>query len=254
MPFPVDRRSFLRNAGCGFGAVALAAMLHEDGLLAEEDLPRPVDPLAPKKPHFEPKAKRVIFMFMSGGPSHVDTFDPKPELTKLHGQPLPVSFGPVKTRRGVDKNKLLASQRTFKKHGKSGIEVSDWFPHIGATIDDICLLRGCYGDSVTHPESVYLMNTGSILMGRPSLGAWVSYGLGSENHNMPAFVVLPDPGGWPKGGSPAWGGGYLPAAYQGTVVKGGRAPIEHLATPPGVSSEQQRKTLDFIAEGNKEHL
>ena len=191
---------------------------------------------------------------MSGGPSHVDTFDPRPELTRLHGQSLPASFGPVKTRRGVDKNKLLASQRTFKKHGKSGIEVSDWFPHIGGCIDDICLLRGCYGDSVTHPESVYLMNTGSILMGRPSLGAWVSYGLGTDNRNMPAFVVLPDPGGWPKGGSPAWGGGYLPAAYQGTVVKGGQSPIEHLANPPGVSAEQQRRTLDFIGESNKEHL
>src|SRR5262249_8391443 len=110
------------------------------------------------------------------------------------------------------------------------------------------------GDSVTHPESVYLMNTGSILMGRPSLGAWVSYGLGSENRNMPSFVVLPDPGGWPKGGSPAWGGGYLPAAYQGTVVKGGQAPIEHPAAPRGVAPEQERKTLDFIAESNRDHL
>jgi hypothetical protein len=247
----MDRRAFLRNAGCGFGAVALTALLAEDGLLADE---KAADPLAPKQPHFEPTAKRIIFLFMAGGPSHVDTFDPKPDLTRLHGQPLPASFGPVKTRRGVDKNKLLASQRAFKKHGKSGIEVSDWFPHLGARIDDICLLRGCYGDSVTHPESVYLMNTGSILMGRPSLGAWVSYGLGSANRNMPAFVVLPDPGGWPKGGSPAWGGGYLPAAYQGTVVRGGRAPIEHLATPPGVSAEQQRKTLDFIEESNRTHL
>ncbi len=246
---PSDRRAFLRNAGCGFGTLALAAMLGEDGLLADD---KPVDPLAPKKPHFEPSAKRVIFLFMSGGPSHVDTFDPKPELTRLHGQKLPESFGPVKTRRGVDKNKLLASARTFKKHGKSGIEVSDWFPHVAERVDDICLLRGCHGDSVTHPESVYLMNTGSILMGRPSLGAWVSYGLGTENRNMPAFVVMPDPGGWPKGGAPAWGNGYIPAAYQGTVVKGSRAPIEHLATPPGVSAAQQRRTLDFIAESNRD--
>jgi hypothetical protein len=250
--FPPDRRSFLRNAGCGFGAIALATMLRDEGLLAEES--KSPDPLAPKKPHFEPTAKRVIFLFMSGGPSHVDTFDPKPELTRLHGQSLPASFGPVKTRRGVDKNKLLASKRTFQKYGKSGIEVSDWFPHIAGCVDDICLLRGCYGDSVTHPESVYLMNTGSILMGRPSLGAWVSYGLGTENRNMPSFVVLPDPGGWPKGGSPAWGGGYLPAAYQGTLVKGGQSPVEHLANPPGISVEQQRKTLDFIAESNKDHL
>jgi hypothetical protein len=249
IPAP-DRRHFLRTAGCGFGAIALSALLADDGLLADEPAS---DPLAPKKPHFEPTAKRVIFLFMSGGPSHVDTFDPKPELARLHGQPLPASFGPVKTRRGVDKNKLLASKRTFKKYGKSGIEVSDWFPHVGGCIDDICLLRGCFGDSVTHPESVYLMNTGSILMGRPSLGAWASYGLGTENRNLPAFVVLPDPGGWPKGGAPAWGNGYLPAAYQGTLLKGGKSPVMNLDNPAGVTAVQQRKTLDFIAEGNREH-
>jgi uncharacterized protein DUF1501 len=244
-----SRRQLLQSVGGGFGALALASLLAEEGLLASE-----IDPLAPKKPHHEPTAKRIIFLFMSGGPSHVDTFDPKPELTRLHGQKLPASFGPVKTRRGVDKNKLLASKRTFKKYGQAGIEVSDWFPHTGSVIDDICVLRGCYGDSVTHPESVYLMNTGSILMGRPSLGAWASYGLGTENRNMPAFVVMPDPGGWPKGGSPAWGNGYLPAAYQGTVVRGGKSPVEHLPNPAGVSNEQQRRTLDFVAESNREHL
>src|SRR5690349_2964443 len=138
-PFPNDRRAFLRSAGGGFGSLALAAMLAENGLLASE-----TDPLAPRQPHHPPTAKRVIFLFMSGGPSHVDTFDPKPELTRLQGQKLPASFGPVKTRRGVDKNKLLASKRTFRKFGQSGIEVSDWFPHIGSVIDDICLLRGCH--------------------------------------------------------------------------------------------------------------
>jgi hypothetical protein len=242
---PLSRRDLLRSAGGGFGALALAAMLADD---ASAD---PADPLAPKQPHFEPTAKRVIFLFMSGGPSHVDTFDPKPELTRLHGQPLPASFGPVKTRRGVDRNRLLASRRTFTKHGRSGTEVSDWFPHVGAKADDICLLRGCHGDSVTHPESVYLMNTGSILMGRPSLGAWASYGLGTENRNMPAFVVMPDPGGWPKGGAPAWGNGYLPAAYQGTVVRGGAQPVAHLAAP--VPDAQQRRTLDFVGQANRDH-
>jgi hypothetical protein len=244
-----DRRAFLRSAGAGFGTLALTALLAEDGQLLADG-----DPLAPRKPHHEPTAKRVIFLFMSGGPSQVDTFDPKPDLTRLHGQPLPASFGPVKTRRGVDKNKLLASKRTFTKHGQAGIEVSDWFPHLAKCVDDLCVLRGCHGDSVTHPESVYLMNTGSILMGRPSLGSWVSYGLGTENRNMPAFVVLPDPGGWPKGGAPAWGNGYLPAAYQGTLVRGGADPVAHLTTPPGVSAEQQRRTLDFVAAGNRDHL
>ncbi|MFO0803490.1 MAG: DUF1501 domain-containing protein [Gemmataceae bacterium] len=233
-----DRRQFLRSLGGGFGTLALAGLLGADE----------------RKTHHDPAAKRVIFLFMSGGPSHVDTFDPKPDLTRLHGQKLPESFGPVKTRRAVDKNKLLASKRTFQKHGRSGIEVSDWFPEIAKHVDDICLLRGCKGDSVTHPESVYLMNTGSILMGRPSLGAWCSYGLGAENKNLPTFVVMPDPGGWPKGGAPAWGNGFLPATHQGTVIQGGRSPIRHLPNPSGVSNEQQRRTLDFIAEGNKEHL
>jgi hypothetical protein len=250
---PPDRRRFLRTAGGGFGALALAALLDEDGKLAADDSTS-VDPLAPKPPHHEAAAKRVIFLFMSGGPSHMDTFDPKPDLTRLHGEKLPASFGPVKTRRAVDKNKLLASKRTFKKYGTSGIEVSDWFPHVGGVVDDLCVLRGCYGDSVTHPESVYLMNTGSILMGRPSLGAWASYGLGTENRNLPAFVVLPDPAGWPKGGAPAWGNGFLPAAYQGTVVRGGTSPVANLQTPPGITAEQQRRTLDFVGEGNREHL
>src|SRR5262245_1612326 len=200
---PTTRREFLRSAGGGFGLLALAALLDQEGLLAAAPgVGTPgsptVNPLAPKHPHHEAKAKRVIFLFMSGGPSHLETFDPKPDLQRLHGQKLPESFGMVKTRRGVDKNKLLVTKRTFRKHGQSGIEVSDWLPHIAKHVDDICLLRGCYGDSVTHPESVYLMNTGSILMGRPSLGAWATYGLGSENQNMPAYVVMPDPGGWVK--------------------------------------------------------
>ncbi len=249
---PHDRRTFLRRAGAGFGSIALTALLADEGkLFADAD---PADPLAPKPPHFPAKAQRVIFLFMSGGPSHVDTFDPKPELQRLHGERLPSSFGPVKTRRGVDKNKLLASKRTFRKHGQSGIEVSDWFPHLAGCVDDLCVLRGCYGDSVTHPESVYQMNTGSILMGRPSLGAWAAYGLGTENRNMPAFVVLPDPNGWPKGGAPAWGNGFLPAAYQGTLVRGGASPVLHLHTPPGVSADQQRRTLDFVAASNRDHL
>ena len=194
-PLPPDRRHFLRNAGCGFGAIALAAMLAEEGkMLADDGRDEPgrsPDPLAPKQPHFEPTAKRVIFLFMSGGPSHVDTFDPKPELTRLHGEKLPASFGPVKTRRGVDKNKLLASKRTFTKHGQTGIEVSDWFPNVAGCIDDICLLRGCYGDSVTHPESVYLMNTGFIQMGRPSLGSWLATAWAPRTRTCPPSWCCP---------------------------------------------------------------
>lgn len=252
--FPVpnrsSRRDFLRNAGSGFGAIALSAILAEQGLLTA-NISNPVNA---RKSHHTAKAQRVIFLFMSGGPSHLETFDPKPDLQRLHGEKLPESFGMVKTRRGVDKNRLLATKRTFKKYGRAGIDVSDLFPNVATCIDDICLLRGCYGDSVTHPESVYLMNTGSILMGRPCLGSWVSYGLGTENQNMPAFVVLPDPSGWVKGGAPAWGSGYLPAAYQGTVIRGGTTPILNLHTPEGISDDQQRRTLDLIHQLNHEHL
>jgi hypothetical protein len=246
-----SRRNFLQNAGGGLGLVALAAMLADEGLLAEE--PASANPLAPRAPHHEALAKSVIFLFMSGGPSHLELFDPKPELQRLGGQPLPVSFGPVATRRAVDRNRLLPTRQTFRKHGQSGIEVSDLLPHTARCVDDICLLRGCKGISVTHPESVYLMNTGSILMGRPSLGSWVAYGLGTENQNMPAFVVMPDPHGWVKGGAPAWANGYLPSAYQGTLLTGGQAPIRHLANPPGITGQQQRRTLDLVNRFNSLH-
>jgi hypothetical protein len=252
LPPIVNRRDFLRNAGCGFGMVALTSLLADDGLLAAEPAPR--DPLAPRSPHFEPRAKNVIFLFMSGGPSHLETFDPKPELARLHGEPLPASFGAVATRRAVERNRLLAPRFRFQAHGQSGIEVSELLPNIAECVDDLCVLRGCHGGTVTHPESVYMMNTGSILMGRPSLGSWVAYGLGSENRNMPAFVVLPDPRGWVKGGAPAWGNGYLPAAYQGTMMHGGPAPILHLQNSPGVSASQQRRTIDFVQRLNSRHL
>src|ERR1043166_1346375 len=251
---PANRREFRRRAGGGFGMLALASMLDSAGLLVGSAGAATTNPLAPKSPHFKARAKRVIFLFMSGGPSHVDLFDPKPELIRLAGQPIPESFGTFKTRRAVAKNKLLAPVRPFKKRGQSGIEVSDFLPHIAECIDDICLLRGCYADSVTHPESVYQMNTGSILMGRPSLGAWATYGLGTENQNMPAFVVMPDPSGWVKGGAPAWGNVYLQATYQGTLLRGGESPILDLKTPKGISAEQQRATVDFINQLNRADL
>ena len=249
---PLSRRLFLQNAGGGFGMIALTALLAEDGLLAD-DSPRQRDPLAPRRGHHPAHARNVIFLFMAGGPSHLETFDPKPELARLQGQPLPASFGTVATRRAVERNRLLAPRFPFRAHGQAGIEVSSLLPHTAQCVDDLCVLRGCHGNSVTHPESVYLMNTGSILMGRPCLGSWVAYGLGSENQNMPAFVVLPDPQGWVKGGAPAWGHGYLPSAYQGTILQGGTTPIMHLQNPPGVGAEQQRRTLDFVQQLNHRH-
>ncbi len=252
-----SRRRFLERAGGGFGMAALASLLKQDKLLANEvthPAPRTPNPLAPQATHFAPRAKRVIFLFMSGGPSHVDLFEPKPELVRLAGQPIPESFGSFKTRRNVAKNKLLPSLRPYRAHGQCGTEISEWLPHIASCADDICLLRGCHGDSVTHPESVYMMNTGSLLMGKPSLGAWAAYGLGTENQNMPAFVVMPDPAGWVKGGAPAWGNGFLPAAYQGTVLRGGASPILHLNTPAGISAAQQQATVGLINQLNREGL
>lgn len=251
----INRRAFLHSVNRGLTGVALTALLADQGLISDavaDD--SSTNPLAPRQPHRFAQARQIIYLFMSGGPSHLETFDPKPELQRLHGQPLPASFGPVRTRRGVDRNRLLGTQRTFAKYGESGIDVSDLFPHLANCVDDLCVLRGCYGDSVTHPESVYLMNTGSILMGRPSLGSWATFGLGTENQNMPAYVVLPDPAGWVKGGAPAWGNGFLPAAYQGTVIRGGAAPILNLQTPSGVSAQQQRRTLDFINQLNQQYL
>lgn len=234
--------------------VALQSMLDQQGLIAS---PRPkatTNPLEAKGSHFGARAKNVIFLFMAGGPSHVDLFDYKPDLIRLAGKPIPDSFGKFKTRRKVAKNNLLGPLRPFHPRGQCGTKISDWLPNIAEHADDICVLRGCYGDSVTHPESVYLMNTGSILMGRPSLGSWVSYGLGSENENMPAFVVMPDPRGWVKGGAPAWSNGYLPATYQGTILRGGKTPILNLNNPAGVSNEQQRQTVELINQLNRENL
>ncbi|MGI8602311.1 MAG: DUF1501 domain-containing protein [Verrucomicrobiales bacterium] len=257
---PTSRRAFLRRAGGGFGMVALASLLDCDGLIAGENSksaihsPPSHNPSSPSAAHFNGSAKSVIFLFMSGGPSHLDLFDPKPDLNRLAGQPIPESFGTFKTRRAVAKNKLLPPCRSFSRHGQCGMEVSAFLPHIAECVDDLCLLRGCYGDSVTHPESVYLMNTGTILMGKPSLGAWAAYGLGTENQNMPAFVVMPDPAGWVKGGAPAWGNGFLPATFQGTILRGGESPILNLNTPKGVTSAQQQATVELINKLNRESL
>ncbi len=210
--------------------------------------------MAPRPPHFPARAHSVIFLFMHGGPSHLETFDPKPELQRLAGQPLPASFGAVATRRKVAHNPLLATRRPFRKYGQSGIEISDFLPYTALCADDLAVIRSCWADSVNHPQAVYEMNTGSILMGKPSLGSWVSYGLGTENQDLPAFVVLPDPAGGIKGGPPAYGAGFLPASHQGTLMRGGPSPILDLQTPEGVSPAAQRDVLELIGRLNAHHL
>ena len=247
-----SRRSFLSQAGGGFGMVALASLLANDrvGLAAEKLAAADKNPA----PHFSPRVKRVIWLFMHGGPSHVDLFDPKPDLIRLAGQPLPESFGVVMTRRKVAENPLLKPLMPFVRRGESGLEVSEFLPRIASHADDLCVIRSMHGDSVNHPQSVYQMNTGSILMGRPSVGSWVSYGLGTENQDLPAFVVLPDPGGGVKGGPPAWGCGYLPTNYQGVTMRPGPQPILHLRPQAQISPAQQRSTLDLIQQLNRDHL
>ncbi len=246
----VSRRRFLAQAGGGAGGVALAALLADErsrGVAAAEEM-------GVRRPHFPPRARRVIWLFMHGGPSHVDLLDPKPELVKYAGRPLPESFGDVMTRRNVARNPLLAPLRPFRPRGEGGLEISDFLPHLAECADDLCVIRSLHGDSVNHPQSVYQMNTGSILMGRPSMGSWVAYGLGSENRNMPAFLVLPDPGGGLKGGPPAWGSGYLPAVYQGVTMRPGQPPILNLAPPPAISPARQRSVLRLLGDWNRRHL
>src|SRR3954449_4782674 len=189
---PVSRRDFLTNAGSGLGAIALSSMLVADGLLPKAGAATTADPLRPKQPHFKPTAKSVIWLFMEGGPSHVDLFDPKPALEKLSGQPLPPSFGKVMTAMGTGSNTIMPSKRAWKQYGHSGIWVSDWYPQIAQHVDDISVIRSCWQDGLNHVGSVCEMNTGSILAGRPALGSWITYGLGSANRDLPTYVVLTD--------------------------------------------------------------
>jgi len=244
----VSRRSWLTSASGGAAAIALAALAADERKADAASGARPAS-----LPHFTPRAKRVIWLFMHGGPSHVDLFDPKPDLVKYAGKPLPASFGKVATRRNVARNPLLAPVKPFKRCGQSGLEISGFLPHIAQHADDLCVIRSMHGDSVNHPQSVYQMNTGGILMGRPSAGSWVAYGLGSLNQNLPAFVVLPDPGGGVKGGPPAWGNGFLPATYQGVAMRPGAAPVLHLQPPRNTPVARQRATLDLIQALNHEH-
>jgi hypothetical protein len=237
---PLARREFFRNAGTGLASMALASLMAEDSAVAA-----PRDWLAAHPGHHAPKAKNVIWLFMEGGPSHVDLFDPKPKLNELHGQPLPASYGKLITAMGTANNAIMGSPRKWKQHGQSGTWVSDWYPKIANHVDDIAVLRSCWANGLNHVGSVCQMNTGDILAGRPSMGAWVTYGLGSSNRNLPTFVTLLDDRE-PVGGPKNWSSGFLPAVYQGTQFRQGDTPILHLASPKGVTNERQRSKLDFL--------
>ena len=177
-----NRREFLTRGGLGFGSLALASLLNGDAAAVDS----PVNPLAPRRPHFPPQATSVIFLFMAGGPSQVDTFDPKSLLRKLHGQPTPASFGQVRTQRVTEQALLLGSQRSFRRHGESGLVMSNLFPHLAECADTISVVRSMHADSIVHSAALYQMNSGRTLMGHPSLGSWLTYGLGSESENLPS--------------------------------------------------------------------
>jgi len=243
------RRGFFEKCAGGIGITALAQLLEQEGLGATPEL----NQLAPKKPHFAPKAKNVIFMFMEGGPSQLDLFDPKPELTRWNGQPLPPEMTKNMRLAFTKPNAaVLASNRTFQHYGKSGIEFSDYIPHIGSCADDLCLVRSMYTDAFNHHPGQLLLFGGSIQVGRPTMGAWVLYGLGSESQNLPGFVVLGS-GVGTSGGTSNWSSGFLPSTYQGVVLRSAGDPVLYLSNPPGVSSGMQRGSLDVLKDLNEQH-
>jgi hypothetical protein len=244
-----SRRKFFRTCAGGIETIALAHLLQSEGRAGDV-----LNPLAPKPPHFAPKAKNVIFLFMEGAPSQMDLFDPKPALQKYHGQSLPPSMTKdlrlafIKPTAAV-----LASPRKFTPHGNSGIEFSDFIPHIASCADDICLVRSMVTDAFNHHPGQLLLFTGSQQFGRPTLGAWVLYGLGSESQNLPGFVVLSS-GVGTSGGASNFAPGFLPSAYQGVMFRGGPEPILYLSSPSGVTQKEQRAELDVLRDLNQERL
>src|ERR1700736_3887761 len=247
------RREFLWEAGAGFTGVALAGLLSRNGFFPNAQTPPATSatPLAPRPPHFAPKAKNVIFLFMYGGPSQVDTFDYKPTLYRLDGQTIQVqTFG-----RGGHRNegRVVGPKWNFRQYGQCGKYVSDLFPNLARCVDDIAFLHSMTADSPIHGSAMLQMNTGKILSGSPCLGTWLNYGLGSVNENLPGFVVMLDPTGGPISGAKNWSSGYMPASYQGVLLRSVGQPILDLQRPPGVTLSTQQRMLATLQQYNAEH-
>jgi hypothetical protein len=241
------RRHFFRDCGVGVGSMALASLLARDAGAA----PERKDPLAPRKPHHPPKAKAVVFLFMAGGPSHLDLFDPKPKLNDLNGQKVPESFTQGKRFAFIKGDaKLLGSPQKFEKAGKCGMAISHLLPHHRAIADDVCWLRGMKTDVFNHGPAKCFVNTGSPQFGRPSMGAWLTYGLGSESDSLPGFVVLQSGPRGPRGGAALYSSGFLPSVYQGVPFLKGSNPILDLAPPPGVDRKAQGEFVDAVKDLN----
>jgi hypothetical protein len=243
-----NRREFLERAGLGCGSLALTSLLHQEGLIAADSESN--NPLAPRQPHFEPKAKSVIWLFQTGSPSQVDTFDYKPELAKQNGKTL--DGADPKTGFFTTSGKCLKSPFKFSQHGESGAWTSEIFPHISKHVDDIAFIYSCYSRSNNHTPAMLELNSGMIRQGFPSMGSWATYGLGSENSNLPAYVVMH--GTKPRGGDPVWSSGYLPSVYQATALDPrGAKPIQNLERPGDVNADQQRNLLDVLKSSNRRH-
>lgn len=242
----LKRREFFRRTAGGLGALALGELLAQ---------PAPADPLTPRRPHYQPSAKSVIFLFMSGAPSQLDLFDPKPEMRKLHGQPMPPSIvKDLKDDLIRGSATVMASPREFRRYGRSGIEFSELLPDLGACADDLCVIRSFHTDNANHTPAQFLLNTGSILAGRPCLGSWVVYGLGSESRNLPGFVVMlstSDNKGV-EGGATNWSNGFMPSHFRGVTFRSQGDAVLHLSNPPGVTPAMQRARLDLAAALNQE--
>lgn len=249
----LSRRRFLETAGHGFGALALAQML-TGGVASAAGATSGISRTAVRT-HFPPRAKRCIFLFMVGGPSQMDLFDPKPVLNSLHGKRLPPSFGTINSQFLENDPICLGTSRNWGRYGQCGMDMSDLIPHMHPHADEIALVRSCAVDSVVHAPAHYQMNSGRAFMGYPSLGSWVTYGLGSESENLPAFVVMAQPQGTPEGGAPCWSSGFLPATCQGTLFRPGPNPIVNLAPEDaGFNRPRQRRILDYLQELNQRNL
>jgi hypothetical protein len=251
------RREFVWEMGGGFAGLALASLLSADGFFARHAAASPgaekgpKSPLSPKKPHFPTPVKSVIFLMMNGAPSHIDTFDYKPSLEKYAGKELPADFQFTNSG-GRKKGFLTPAWRPFRPGGKSGLMISDYFPKVREHADKLALIRSCHTDSHAHGSALVAMNTGSILIGRPSLGSWAIYGLGTENQNLPGYVVIMDKRGGPISGQPNWSSGFMPASYQGTLFRPAGDPILDLHGP--LDPKAQRRELDLLQKINQEHL
>ncbi|WP_339742717.1 DUF1501 domain-containing protein [uncultured Rubinisphaera sp.] len=243
-----SRRDFLCNTGGGFGALAFAALSGQSLMAAGTK-----NPVADKIPNRIGKAKNVIWLFMEGGPSHLDLFDYKPAVNELAGKPLPDSFPRPVTAMGEANSPILECKRKWDRHGESGLWISDWFPHHSKIADELCVIHSCVSDGINHAGGVCQMNTGAVFGGRPSLGAWVSYGLGHESESLPGFVVMKDSSAMVVNGARAWGSGFMPSSHQGVLFEPGVEPLRNLNNPKNVTSTQQQAKLDFINQLNRRH-